>query len=70
MIDDFKIYDKLSNEFQRIIGMKFDKLPTLKISGKHRKALLDMLIKYYEMQLEIKKDVITSHKILEIVFED
>jgi hypothetical protein len=42
----------------------------LKYSNPERKELLGSMVKYYEMQLGMKKDIITSHKILETIFED
>lgn len=67
---DFHLSPELSISFKQLIGTKFDAISELKYSNTIRKELLGTMIKYYEMQLGIKKDIITSHKILETIFED
>ena len=69
-IFDYHLSVELSELFKQLIGMKFDAISELKYSNPQRKELLGSMITYYEMQLGMKKDVITSHKILETIFED
>lgn len=69
-IMDYHLSLDLSKDFQSLIGTKFDGISKFNISSSVRKELLNTMVKYYEMQLELKKDIITSHKILEVVFED
>ena len=67
---DYHMSVELSDAFKQLIGTKFDAIETLNYSNSERKELLRSLVKYYEMQLGMKKDIITSHKILETIFED
>ena len=69
-IFDYHLPPELSSLLMQLIGTKFDTMSELKFSNSIRKELLGTLINYYEMQLGIKKDIITSHKILETIFED
>ncbi len=45
-------------------------ISALNYTNPERKELLGAMVKYYEMQLGMRKDIITSHKILETIFED
>jgi len=69
-IFDYHLSPELSFQLVQLIGTKFDTILELKYSNSIRKELLGALIKFYEMQLGMKKDIITSHKILETIFED
>ena len=69
-IFDYHLSVELSELFRQLIGTKFAAISELKYSNPERKELLGSMVKYYEMQLGMKKDVITSHKILETIFED
>ncbi len=66
--------DNLSEEVSRdlltLLGTKFDNSNGLLIPYQRRKHLLSALVKYYEVQLDLREDMITSHKILEAVFEE
>jgi len=68
-IFDYHLSLELSTSFIQLIGTKFDAMHELNYSNSSRKELLDIVIKFYEMQLGMKKDIITSHKILETIFE-
>jgi DNA repair protein RecO (recombination protein O) len=67
---DYHLSVEISESFRRLIGTKFDAISELNYSNPQRKELLGSMVKYYEMQLGMKKDIITSHKILETIFED
>jgi len=67
---DYHLSVELSESFRQLIGTKFDTISELNCSNSERKELLRSMVKYYEMQLGMKKDIITSHKILETIFED
>jgi DNA repair protein RecO (recombination protein O) len=67
---DYHLSVELSEIFRQLIGTKFDAISELNYSNSERKELLGSMVKYYEMQLGMKKDIITSHKILETIFED
>ncbi len=69
-IFDYHLSVELSESFILLIGTKFDTISELNYSNPERKELLGAMVKYYEMQLGMKKDIITSHKILETIFED
>jgi len=69
-IFDYHLSVELSELFRQLIGTNFDKLSALNYTNSERKELLGAMVKYYEMQLGMRKDIITSHKILETIFED
>jgi DNA repair protein RecO (recombination protein O) len=69
-IYDYHLSVELSESLRQLIGTKFATILRLNYSNFERKQLLGLMVNYYEMQLGMKKDIITSHKILETIFED
>lgn len=63
------ISSPLTESFHKIIITKFDEIQNIKIHKTHRKELLEVLIRYYQLHLpglgEIK-----SHKVLDSTFND
>jgi len=59
-----------SSDIKTLIGMDFDEVSDLKLTGKRRTSLLNFLVNYFEIHMHLKRNAISSHKILQAVFSD
>lgn len=67
-IDDHLIPQDTSSDWQRIQGTKFAAIDTLDLNKAARRQLLSVLVKYLEIQLELKKGI-NSHLVLKELLE-
>lgn len=68
MVEYYFMDESDSEMLSSILKTSYSDISNLKIGNVQRKSFLNAMIKYFEIQLSLRADKISSHKVLEAVF--